>query len=176
MAATREEPISATIEPTPRLTWIEFEKSPEYRHLSRKQKLWLIFFLATGDAIAATKSAFDAKPANLRSVAWKVERNDYVRSAIAKWRGQSERDKFLAELQAALDKCEPGSVAQARNLSLMARLKFGLNEEEEKDASKSAQEPELKFAVGDICVQDGVRYRVTSVDEHGKPLAADEVI
>jgi hypothetical protein len=175
MAATREEPIFATIEPTPGLAWSEFEKSPEYRHLSRKQKSWLIFFLATGDAIAATKSAFDAKPANLRSVAWKVERNDYVRSAIAKWRGQSERDKFLAELQAAIDRCEPGSVAQARNLSLMARLKFGVNDEEEKDASKNPPETKPKFAVGDVVVQKGIRYRATKVDAQGKVLEAGEI-
>jgi hypothetical protein len=173
--------MAATVEPVIKsggISWAEFESTTQWKRLTPAQKFWFIAYLASGDEVFAARLAFHCRSElNTRNLARQTSKSPRVVAALNVYRGKSEREVFLEELERTIRASEDGSVAKVRAMSLYARLKFDIADEPEaKDATKNPPEPAPKFAVGDICVQDGVRYRVTSIDEHGKPLAADEVI
>jgi hypothetical protein len=158
------------IESATGLTWEAFEKSPEYKHLTKRQRIFFAYLCATGDSVAATRMAFDVEPKNLRSLAWHTERNPYVKAALDLWKNRSERETFLDELKAEIAAGEEGSVARSRNMALYARLKFGLDTPDESEVSgkkSPAGQAGLQFKVGDPIIVDGVKRRVTAVDENG---------
>ena len=43
------------------------------------------------------------------------------------------------------------------------------------EQAESSVPAETRFKVGDICVRDGKKYRITRVDENGQALSGDEL-
>jgi len=156
-----------------------FHASREYVRLTAKQRAWLDIFIFTRDAVLATKTAYNAaSDTYARLLAHQIEANSRIRAALNVYQGRSEQEIFLADLQETIRRAPKGSVAQVRAQALYARMKFGVStpdSDHEPVAPTAASESPLRFQVGEICLQDGKQYRVTSIDVNGQPLTADEV-
>jgi hypothetical protein len=174
--------MAVTVEPVIKsggITWAEFECTTQWKRLTPSQKLWFMAFCASGDAVFAARLAFHCRSEiNTRNLARQTEKSPRVVVALNLYRGKTEREIFLEQLKTKIDACEDGSIAQAKNLALYARLAFDVatpDEPEEKDASKNPAEPTPRFSVGDVVIQRGVRFRATKVSAEGKVLAAEEI-
>jgi hypothetical protein len=169
------------IETASPMPWETFTRSARYTGLTFKRRVWLTAFLATNDATWAGSMAFDAKsPRNAKIVGNECKRSLPIREALAEYAGKSEREVFLESLKDTIRRAEPGSVAQTKAQALYARMKFGLElemdgrppraEESETRAASVAEAAKTFVAkVGDIVLVNGVKHRVTAVDENGKP-------
>jgi hypothetical protein len=167
-----------SIEPANGLDWATFLKSEEWHNLTAKGQTFLQKHVSTGDGLMATRAAFKSSEKNLRNMMWKTLRNRYVRAALDKWKGRDERQVFLDQLKAKIESCEDGSIAQAKNLALYARLKFDVHTPEElAESGKSSPAKAGRFKVGDPVLINGEKRRVLAVDENGEPTeVSDEVI
>jgi hypothetical protein len=166
----------ASIEPG-KMKWEEFRQSAEWINLTPAQQAWLVSFFATNDAMYATRVAFpNCAERNRRSMAWQIERVPRIVAAMNLWRGKTEREIFLQELEKTIRASEDGSVAKVRAMSLYARLKFDLETPDApEEPGKTSPAKAERFKVGDVVIQKGVKYRATKVDQNGKILEADEV-
>jgi hypothetical protein len=158
----------ASIEPG-KMKWEDFRQSAEWINLTPAQQAWLVSFFASDDIMYATRVAFpNCAERNRRSMAWQIERTPRIVAASNLWRGRTEKEIFLQELEKTIRASEDGSVAKVRAMSLYARLKFDLEtlaEPEESGKKTPAASAELRFKVGDPIIVDGVKRRVTAVDE-----------
>jgi hypothetical protein len=145
-----------------------FQASKEYLALTEKQRVWVDAFVDSQDAGQATVLAYGDNPdsAYRAMLTRKVETSPRVIAALDLFYGRSPKEKFIRDLQ--LDIARAKGVARVEGRRLYARV-TGLI-----DSAPDAA-VEHRFNVGDICIQDGRKYRVTSIDAHGHPLTADEV-
>jgi hypothetical protein len=148
--------------------------SKEYLALTDKQKVWVNTFIETSDPKRATVEAYggDTSPEYRAMLCRKIQTSPRILDVLDVWFGVSSRDKFLRTLEADIKTLQ--GVAKIQALKLYARAAGILDDSD--DVESAAIEPEHKFSVGDICVQSGLKFRVTSIDLDGKPLTAEEVI
>lgn len=158
----------------------QFQHSTEWRALTVKQQKWLIVYLYTNDALAATKSAFScATETNAKCLSREMQKHRAIVAALDAWNGKSERQIALDELRRNIDASKPGSTAHAKFYGQWLKMKFDIDFE---DGKSEVAEPETatvtaqRFSVGDICVQDGQRFRITSVDSNGAALTAEPTL
>jgi hypothetical protein len=115
----------AVVQPETSMTWERLEASAQWTALTVKQKIWFVVFMGTGDALVATRAAFDCKSErNMKIMSYEARRHPALRSAIGFYCGRSERELFLEELQRTISR-ESG-IAKTKSQALYARLAFGV--------------------------------------------------
>jgi hypothetical protein len=167
--ATQTEPV---------ISWNVMQASETWKRLTPQQRVWVLKFIASDDSIAATRMAYPtATDKSVKCMSYELRKNPGIVAALDFYNGKTELELDLEEIQKQIDAAEPGSIAATKLIALKASLKRGVKStvEEPDTKSKATDEASPKFKVGDICVQDGKKYRVTSIDANGKPLTADEV-
>lgn len=172
-------PFAVPISPAPSITWERFQTSQNFLSLSEKQRLWLSIYLETGDFVFATSSAYKCASREIAKVmSYRVRRSPKIRRALAEFKGDTRdpRADLIETVERHLAASEPGSCAAQRLLGQLERLKLGgAPEVEPAPEPKSTGRPRTRFAIGDIVVQSGQKYRVTEVDSNGKIVNATEV-
>jgi hypothetical protein len=149
----------------------QFQHSTEWRALTVKQQKWLIVYLYTNDALAATKSAFScATESNAKCLSREMQKHRAIIAALNAWNGKSEREIALDELRRNIDSSEPGSVACAKFYMKWLKMKFESDSEAETEAATSGVDLTQPY-VGKIVSQNGHDFRVTAV----KITSADPV-
>ena len=145
----------------------DFVKSAPYLALTECQRKWVDIFIETSDANLATRNAYGAKDdAYVAMFTRKTETSLRIIAALDLYFARSPREKFLRDLQN--DIAHSKGVAKIEARRLYAKMVFGVD-------GPPTEEAEHRFKVGDICVQSGQKFRVTSIDANGQPLTADEV-
>lgn len=76
----------------------EFENSQEFKALTAVQSEWVVTYLGTRDADAATRAAYP-RAKNLRRLRQLAQANPAIIAAIELWDGTSLRDSAIAGLQ-----------------------------------------------------------------------------
>jgi hypothetical protein len=76
----------------------QFEHSAEFKSLTSIQKEWVVRFIETKDADAATRAAYPCSK-NARVLRWKAEKNPQIIAAVELWDGTSLRDSAIAGLK-----------------------------------------------------------------------------
>ncbi len=162
---------------------------PCFIRLTERQKLMIETYITSGaDKTLSVLTAYHVKD---RETARKMSYESFSRPGViqvlnAYW-GVTPFEAFKQDVERAV-RNKSLSVAQIRALELQARLNGwsstnlpNLHGHDEPDAESKIEttatsevSPE-RFQVGDICFQDGQKYRVTSIDANGQPLTADEV-
>ena len=143
-----------------------FHASKEYLSLTSGQRKWVDIFIKTSDANRATREAYGATDDSYVAMfTKKIETSPRIIAALDLCFARSPRERFLRDLQN--DIARSTGIARIEARRLFAKV-AGL------DGLPSA-EPDRRFNVGDICIQDGKKYRVTSIDADGQPLTAAEV-
>jgi hypothetical protein len=152
-----------------------FHRTREYKSLTASQRAWVDHYVTNGDASAATLAAYpNGNPAYCRMLTAQLERNRRIVACLNKFFLRSDRDAFLLQLEANAEQAD--GIAKTQILSMIARLKFNVGDESNGEQASHALYNGPRFTPGDELVQDGKRYRVTTVDpKTGRPLTADEV-
>jgi hypothetical protein len=161
------------------ISWEEFVASPEYKRLTPPQKVWVVCFFASGDPFFAARLAFNcSSEINVRNMARQTERSPRIVAALNLYRGKTEREIFLQELEKTIRASEDGSVAKVRAMSLYARLKFDVQTPDEPaESGKCSPAKAGRFKVGDPVLINGEKRKVLAVDANGEPIeVSDEVI
>jgi hypothetical protein len=144
--------------------WSRLEQSPQWKNLTDSQRLWVTQFLATGNALSATKAAYKAKPANARVLSYELAKNPSILAALDVAAGniKSEREILIETVRAQLKAAEKGSVAASKFSAQLERLVLdGKPEvEDEPEAEAPSVAGAQAFPIGSIIVQDGKRYEV----------------
>jgi hypothetical protein len=159
--------------------------SYEFQCLTPRQKFWVKTLLESGEKtgtynfLGATAIAFpDAKNRSLVVRSSQLQSHPKVKRILNIYFGrpETEDDPFFAELKTAIRKSlkrDGGlSVATTRAISLYERL-TGVNPTKRVQEAEAEVEPEVVLTVGEIVEQDGIRYEVTGVDEHGTPITRE---
>src|ERR1700675_2335592 len=138
----------------------QFQRSTEWRALTVKQQKWLIVYLYTNDALAATKSAFScATETNAKCLSREMQKHRAIIAALDAWNGKSERQIVLDKLQRNIDASKPGSYVCAKFYAQWLKMKFDIDSEDGKAKPEVSATVSTviaqRFSVGDICVQDG---------------------
>jgi hypothetical protein len=152
--------------------------SEQWKRLTPQQRVWVLKFIVSDDPIASTRTAYPtATDKSVKCMSYELRKNPGILSALDFYNGKTDLEIDLDEIQKQIDAAEPGSIAATKLIALKASLKRGVKptSEEPETKSQATDGASPKFNVGDICVQDGKKYRVTSIDVNGKPLTADEV-
>jgi hypothetical protein len=160
--------------------------SAEWRALSAQQRVWLTEYLTNGgDPIAAARVAYpDAKAKSQVAMSYQIPKSPALMDALTWWRWRDARNsrvEMIALIRQQIAKAEPGSVAATKLVSMLKTLTQQSADDTEAKLETAdsylieTAAQDQQFSIGDIVVQDGQRYRVTSVDERGRPLTADEV-
>jgi hypothetical protein len=190
----------ANIKPDEFLTVAQLSQTAEFRRLTRKQAGWVSTYiqgyLDTGifDSLAATKATYECcSLASFQALGSHLKSQPKIKAVVDLFLGSAHRDIAfdLVEIQRAIDAADPGSIAAQRLIILKARLKHGLRSSLKNPAEAPTPQSETskpqrvtpaaptpsinRFQVGDIATQDGERYRITAVDENGKPTAVDNL-
>ena len=159
----------ATAAPTMSLETLH--ASPEYKVLTDAQKRYVDAFVESQDAPRSLEAAYgsDSTPQYRSMLLRKIQTSPRVLAALDHFYSRSEREKFLRDL--ALDVTRAKGVGRAELRRLQAHI-LGFDATDVELGTPTAE----RFRVGDICVQNGRSYRVSSIDaETGRPLTADEV-
>jgi hypothetical protein len=187
MSVAEQIEIGAATEST---RWTTFADSPEFRALTTQLRIFTVAYLASGDALFATRTSHNCKPTALRQIAYKNLHRASVIAAVNKFRGRTEKDVFIGQVEDTV--ASSSGIAKIQALRLLAKLKFGLTDEAETPQPEPAQPkpprrksapasqlsveaPVKVFKIGDKVTQDGKLYRVTEVDAVGKILNAEEI-
>jgi hypothetical protein len=188
------------MEPTKRLQLSELMCTPEWMMLTEKQKVFCSTLISTGlstgtyDSLAAALEAYDihtdpntgAKSMkNAQIISCQLQGNKRVKALLDLHFGRSPVDSLLSDAVSAVQqslradkKRQRLSVATVKGLQFLNSVSRGcavaeLDEPATEASSTEKQEP--RFKVGDLCMQNEMKFRITAVDENGKPLAAEEV-
>lgn len=152
-------------------------KTRAWAALSPQQKSWCRNVLATnGDYLLATRLSYNAKSdKNCRTITVQVRNNPDVQSALALFFPKAERDErkeFFDKLQRRLLQ---GKISIA-DVEICKRVcaERGWNPPTNLPPGMNSYIPVAqRRAVGETVTQQGYKFRVTSVDAHGKVLAAE---
>jgi hypothetical protein len=154
-----------------------------YQKLTPKQKMLIETYIATGDKLQATKSAYQNESdeaARLNSYTHFA--NPRIVAVLNFWLGKTEREIMIEAVEEHLRHAEKGSTAARGLFAQLASLKFGIaaepesKPEPEPKAEEQAKTPvavDSRIKVGDIIRADGRRFRVTAVDEQGRATDGD---
>jgi hypothetical protein len=173
---------------TPPLTIAELQVSQEYITCSAKMQVWLTELVTNGFKYTdATVAAFDCKDReSARVFSYAVRNWPKIRAALNLYLGKSEREILLDKVRAALRNAEAGGIAEQRLLAQEERLLFGGTLPAEDDETPKPKAPAMgspsdvqifprRVSIGDIVLYDGVKHKVTKVDENGQPTEGDPI-
>jgi hypothetical protein len=174
---------------TPCMNAYDLSRTSAFHRLSPKQAVWVLTYvqgyLDTGifDPLAATKASYDcANEESARTFGYQLISHPKILIAMNRFFGDSPEQSFLNQVeQACFNK--KLSVAQVDALKLYGELRGWTGrrnravEEDEPvlDGGTAEASPKPRFKVGDICLQDGQKFRVTSLSPDGEPLTATEI-
>jgi hypothetical protein len=144
-----------------------FHLSKEFLAVTEKQRVWVDAFVDSRDAAQATRIAYGAKTdsAYRAMLTRKIETSPRILAALDLYYARSPREKFLRDLQ--LDIEHSKGIAKIEGCRLYAKV-TGLV-----DDSPTAEAEHLVCKIGDVVLVDGVKHRVTAVDENGRPTEGD---
>jgi hypothetical protein len=151
-------------------------RTKEWNALTPQQKTWVRNVVATnGNFFLASTMSYRCKSdANARTIAAQNKGKDVVRDVLAMVFPQAERDErreFFAKLQRRILSGKM-TIASVEACRLLARERGWLLPENlptTNGYTPVAQRHEL----GELVIQDGVKYQVTEVSDQGKILAAE---
>lgn len=163
------------------ITLAELHELRVYRDLNdRQQKLVDVFISSGGDKTEAFMRAGyrfkNRETAHKYSSVYFANRS--VRACLAVYKGIGEKEQFIAELNRALrdPRISPAKVALFRLRAQVSRfipIATPTDEPVAPPVESSVPAAPHRHAVGDIVIQGGKKYRITSVDANGKPLSGD---
>jgi hypothetical protein len=160
------------------MTLAELHLTKEYGSLTDKQRAWVDALIETQSAMEATRRVYgDSGNRYVALRARQIEGSRIITAVLDTFYARTPREKFIRDLERVLAHSTSG-FERAGARSLYAEMVFDLSDSSKNadpDSSGQKAEAPARFNVGDICVQNCRKYRVTSVDENGKPLTADEV-
>jgi hypothetical protein len=177
-----------------RMSLSDLSRTPEFNQLSLKMEKFVAIYLqslistGTADVLAAVKGArYNCKSdQNARILGFQLLANPKIVLVLNRFFGVTPTEAFRKQVQKAISN-KKLSVAQVRALELYSNINgfektaVGVvskavsdknHGHEDEPATVTAQ----RFSVGDICVQDGQRFRITSVDLNGAALTAEPTL
>jgi hypothetical protein len=99
-----------------------------FHEMTPKQRAWLGGYVATGDALATTKTIYKCKSdRNAKVMSYELRRHPNVKAILSILAGKSEREIYLEKLAKDCDAAEPGSMARYRMHALYAQVAFGVS-------------------------------------------------
>src|ERR1700728_2577529 len=116
----------------PQMTLEALQQTPEFRRLSPKIALWVSTYVANFimggslDPLFATRSSYDcSSDKSSRAFGYEILENKKVQAVLKVYFnfGRTEREIDLEQIEEALTKAEPGSVAHQRLLSIRTTIK-----------------------------------------------------
>lgn len=154
---------------------------PCFVRLTERQKLMIETYITSGaDKVLSVLTAYHVKD---RETARKMSYEAFSRPAViqvlnAYW-GVTPFEAFKRDVERAV-RNKSLSVAQIRALELQARVSgWGCanipnshGHDEREPEAETGTSP-ARFSVGDTCQVDGKPYRVTAVDENGRPTSGE---
>jgi hypothetical protein len=165
---------------TPIDEFVALRVSPPFRRMTPQQKNWLLEYLRTGSLHSATKLAYpEANENSQRAMPYQILKAQAVRECLDWYRfhdAESSRQALIDLVRKQLDAAEPGSVSAQRLCAQLQSLTISnkpSSREEAPGPEESAQAQGSK--IGDIVLVEGVKYRVTAVDENGKPTDGEPI-
>ncbi|HXA78727.1 MAG TPA: hypothetical protein VNV41_16450 [Candidatus Acidoferrales bacterium] len=171
------------------MTLDELKLTPEYQLLAPKMQMFVASYvqhfvdLGSFDPTWAVQNSYECStPEHSRIFGYQLLSNGKVIAALNTFFGVSPEEAFRAAVAKAVHNRRLTN-SQIRALELQCRINgwssAGLPNSRGREVAEPEPEavaaPIIQSNVGDIVVQAGVKYRVTSVDAAGKPLTADEV-
>lgn len=154
--------------------------SPPFRRMTPQQQTWLIEYLKTGSLHGATKLAYPGASENSqRAMPYQILKSEAVIESLDWFRfrdAETSRQALVDIVRKQLDAAEPGSVSAQRLCAQLQSLTIGSKpsvSEPARGPEESAQAQGSK--IGDIVLVEGVKYRVTAVDENGKPTDGEPI-
>jgi hypothetical protein len=140
----------------------DFANSAAYLALTARQRRWIDVFIETSDANRATREAYGATDDTYVAMfTRKTETSPRIIAALDLFFDRSPREKFLRDLQN--DIAHSKGVAKIEARRLYAKMVFGV------DGTPSNEIVNSDCKIGDIVLVNGVKHRVTAVDENGRP-------
>ncbi len=177
--------MATAVQPKP-MSWECFTASPYWNSLSPSRQAWVTAYIANGgDFLAATRIAYPkATEKSSRCMAYELRRTPEILDAIEFYHGGVTREVLLSEVQSAIRKAEPGSVAHQKLLAQKERLALGIklgphtvddDDDEPEDSQPTVEASSTTFHVGQLVNErDGAGVlhtgRVTAIDSEGKPV------
>jgi hypothetical protein len=147
--------------------------SEPWKRLTVQQRAWVTAYVSNGgDHLAATRTAYRcSSEKTAQCMSYEVRKHPDIVETL--FYAKSDRERLILIVETNLKSAAPGSVAASH---FTAQLKSLLCDEPNKaEPTPENENPDHRFKVGDICVQNHQTYRVTSIDANGQPLTADEV-
>jgi len=178
--------------PKERLTIEQLRAEQVFTDLTPRQQKMIETFASSGDRIQAVLAAYNAKsPEVARVMAYEFFANPKVVACLTVYFQDDPLEVFKREVRRAYHN-KNLSVAQVQAMKMFCDLNgwgaaslpdlHGRDADGEPETSKpqpvapAVPGPTTnRFQVGDIATQDGERYRITAVDENGKPTAVDSL-
>src|ERR1700680_3246574 len=111
--------------------WTRLESSPQWRALTDSQRIWVTQFLATGNALSATRAGYKTKSeANNRVLSYELAKNKSIVAALDVATGKiipvkSEREILIETVRKQLRAAEKGSIAASKFTAQLERLQLG---------------------------------------------------
>lgn len=159
------------------ITLDELKQTREFNSLSSRARTWVLSYIeSNGDAEFATLSAFDPKTPRYASMATARARNDRgIKKVLALFYGDviDERAEFFARLQRRIEGGKL-TVAQLEGLRMLCHEK-GWTVPRDLPKTNGYEPVERKFKPGQIAVIGGKKFKVTKVNEAGRPIEGDPV-
>jgi hypothetical protein len=186
--------IQTKTERAPRMDVYKLSQTQEFSHLSPKMARFVMAYVKTltdtdtVDPLAAVKYAYNTKnDESARTLGYELLANPKVILVLNLFFGVTPSEAFLKQVERAI--YNPNlSVAQIDALKLYcdahgiqrSGLGIAANKAHAANHGHEVAEPATgtaqHFKVGDICVQDGQRFRITSVDPNGAALTAEPTL
>jgi hypothetical protein len=181
-----------------RMSLYDLARTREFDSLSLKMQKFVLIYLRSltptgaADPLAAVKASYNCKSdQTARVLGFQLLGNPKIVLTLNRFFGVSPDAAFLAQVQKAIFNRKL-TTAQINALELYSRIHgvektaVGLaasrasaknhGHASTKDEPETATVTAPQFKVGDFCMQGETKFRITSVDSNGKPLAAEEVL
>jgi hypothetical protein len=172
------------METTTALTPIQVMQTSEaWRALTPRLKRWLVYYIVhERNAVEATMATAKCKSElNAKLQSYKTRKHKNIKLCLDMLDEKSDRDIIVEGLRESVRHATPGSIASLRGYALLARLlladKPPASESDDDWGSeqKKQKSRKQKFEVGQIVLQNGVKFRITALSADGKIEAATEV-
>jgi hypothetical protein len=166
--------VATATQPIP-VAWDSLQNTKPWQALTDQQQRWCIAFIAYGgDPVKATALSYNcASPKNAVSLSYEIRRHKNVITFLDLYRvltqGAPSREEQIA---GALEMIrEVPAYEQVKARRLLAQLTGFVREDDdlEPKVSQPVEASPARCKVGDIVLVEDVKYRVTGVDETGKP-------
>lgn len=161
-----------TATPTASPTMEDLHSHPKFLACTPSQQKFLVEYTKTKDPIRAVEFGYGADGSDRYKRMWSQRLLHHGNTAaVLDWFfGRTEKDRFLAELQRDIKKLDGVALQRAR--ALYARVAGLISDESEPTETKPTEDPSMpdeRFKLGDIVEQNGRTFRITAIDNQGRP-------